>query len=83
MTPRRELSLALTSLLREHLSKSGRYHLQGFGIWTLRVRPSRRIRNPATKALMQLPASLEIRFRACKRLKAKVFRGTTAKPEAA
>ncbi len=63
------LSRALASIVLEQLRESGRYHLPGFGIWTLKTRPSRTIRNPKTKALMTLPATQEIRWHAAKRLK--------------
>lgn len=69
MTPKAELSASLTAILLPHLRASGRYHLPGFGVWTLKTRPARRIRNPVTKLLMWLPASIEVRFHAAKRLR--------------
>lgn len=69
MTPKQLLSRALTDTILRELRESGRYHLPGFGVWTLKTRPRRRIRNPATKELMWLPASREVRFHAAKRLK--------------
>ena len=64
-----EFSRVLRTIVLEGLRETGSFHLHGFGIWTLRVRPARRIRNPATKQLMVIPASPEVRFRASKRLK--------------
>lgn len=63
------LSRALTAIVLRELRESGRYHLPGFGIWTLRTSKARRIRNPITKALMTLPAAVTVRFHAAKRLK--------------
>lgn len=69
MTPKSDLAALLTSLILPSLRKTGRCVLHGFGVFTLRTRPSRRIRNPVTHELMWLPASEEVRFRAAKRLK--------------
>lgn len=63
------LSHSLRALATSELRESGRFHLYGFGVWWLATRPARRIRNPATKELMWLPASVEVRFRAAKRLR--------------
>lgn len=65
MTPKAELSASLTAILLPHLRATGRYHLPGFGIWTLKVTKGRRIRNPVT----WLPASLTVRFHPAKRLR--------------
>lgn len=74
MKPTTRLARALTDTVLRHLLDGGRYHLPGFGIFTLRARPARRIRNPVTKQLMTLPETWEVRFHAAKRLKARVTR---------
>jgi len=75
VNPRTKLSRALADTVLTHLLADGRYHLPGFGIFTLRLRPARRIRNPVTKELMWLNSTPEVRFHAAKRLK----RGVSAR----
>ena len=60
---------AITALILPSLLKFGRVEIRGFGVFWLGTRPRRQVRNPATKALMWLPESVEVRFRAAKRLK--------------
>ena len=79
MTPNAELSAALQAIVMRHLREKGRFHLFGFGTWTLATRSARRIRNPVTKALMMLPASVEVRFSAAKRLKSAAVRALKAR----
>lgn len=81
MSNERHLSDSLLHLVINEVIERGRCHLPGFGVWTLRVRPARRIRHPVSKELVTLPASPELRFRAAKRarlrLDAKLARETS------
>ena len=79
MTPNAELSAALQAVVMRHLREKGRFHLFGFGTWTLATRSARRVRNPVTKELMMLPASVEVRFHAAKRLKSAAVRALKAR----
>ena len=79
MTPNAELSAALQAVVMRHLREKGRFHLFGFGTWTLSTRSARRVRNPVTKELMMLPASVEVRFSAAKRLKSAAVRALKAR----
>lgn len=79
MRPRTQLSRALADTVLTHLLADGRYHLPGFGVFTLRLCPARRIRNPMTKELMWLPSTPEVRFHAAKRLKRGVAARLTAR----
>lgn len=74
MTPHRELADTLIAIILEALRTTGRYHLAGFGVWTLKRSKARRIRNPVTRELMTLPAQDVVRFHAAKKLKAAVRR---------
>lgn len=76
------LGKALGETVMLRLRETGRCHIPGFGVFTLKVRPSRRIRNPSTKALMTIPESLEVRFHAAKRLKG-MARKSSGRPLAA
>ena len=73
-TPLADLSVTLGDLVLEQLLKHGRYHLPGFGVFTLRLRPARRIQHPITRETMWLPSTPEVRFRASKVLKQSVGR---------
>lgn len=60
---------ALPLALRKALATSQRVVLPGVGIFWVSERPARNVRNPATKALMRLPATREVRFRAVKAMR--------------
>ncbi len=45
----------------------GRFEIHGVGVFLVRTRKARTIRNPVTKALMQLPATRTVGFRPTKR----------------
>ncbi len=52
------------------VNRDGRFMWPGFGVWTVRHRKARMIRNPQTGGLMQLPKTVTIGFRTSKELKA-------------
>lgn len=68
-TLRAGLGAMMLEVLLPMLLRDGRVALPGFGAFALRTRPERVVRHPQTKALMTIPASLEVRFHAAKRLK--------------
>lgn len=45
----------------------GRFELLGVGVFLVRTRKARTIRNPITKALMRLPSTRTVGFRPAKR----------------
>lgn len=51
---------------------AGRFAWPGFGVFRRTTRKARRIRNPATHELMQLPGTTSVRFRAAKDFKARL-----------
>lgn len=54
------------------VAASDRFAWPGFGIFYLKSRKARRIRNPVTGGLMRLPRSKGIGFRAAKEVKAQL-----------
>lgn len=52
--------------IRAAVMAGGRVVVPGFGVFVLRRRRARRIRNPATKRLMRLPAVVSVGLRASK-----------------
>ena len=77
MSPSSAVGSTIAALVLPGLLKSGRVHLYGFGVFTLTTRKARRIRNPQTKELMWLPETVDVRFRASKRLKTRLKRETS------
>lgn len=49
------------------LEVSGRFAIPGVGVFTVRTRKARTIRNPVTKELMRLPETKTVHFRPSKR----------------
>lgn len=62
---RKRLRRLLKSLAAAVL-KDGRVAIPGFGVFKCRSRKARQVRNPQTHELMQLPETVEIRFRKAK-----------------
>jgi DNA-binding protein HU-beta len=62
----------LFAKISEAVIRTGRFAYPGFGVWTLRTRKARKIRNPQNNDIMQLKASKTIGFRPAKELKAKL-----------
>jgi len=56
-------------LLTKHLKKGARIRLNGLGILTVRKRPARMGRNPATGEAIKIKASKKVAFRPAKELK--------------
>jgi DNA-binding protein HU-beta len=57
-------------LVAEVTKKKGRFAWPGFGVFSIRTRVARNIRNPQTNGIMRLPASKTLGFSAAKQLKA-------------
>jgi DNA-binding protein HU-beta len=62
------LDYALAEIGKETVS-TGRFSWPGFGVWTLRRRKERTVRNPKTRELMTLGPLVTIGFRPAKELK--------------
>ena len=62
----------LVALLTQHLKKGDRVRMAGFGILTVRKRPARMGRNPATGEAIKIKASKKVAFRPAKELKESV-----------
>lgn len=67
-TAARQVAL-LFRLITEKTLSDGRFAYPGFGVWTRTVRKARQLVNPATKKLMEIPATKTIRWRAAKKVK--------------
>lgn len=59
-------------LIRRHLKKGDKVRIPGLGILTVRKRPARMGRNPATGEAIKIKASKKVAFRAAKELKESV-----------
>lgn len=57
---------ALTSAIRETVAAHGRCRIAGLGVFSLRTRKARRIRNPITGDMMQLQETKTVHFRPSK-----------------
>lgn len=66
-TPR--LMNVLFSRIVDEVRRTGRVHFPGFGVFMLRSRKARRIRNPVTKELQKLKKTWTIGFRAARDVK--------------
>ncbi len=60
---------ATFNVIAEETLHGRRVAIPGFGVFTLRKRKERTIRNPQTNQLMQLPATQTIGFRCSKTIK--------------
>jgi DNA-binding protein HU-beta len=56
-------------LIGRHLKKGDKVRIPGLGILTVRKRPARMGRNPATGEAIKIKASKKVAFRAAKELK--------------
>lgn len=54
------------------LTESPRVAVPGFGVFEVRTHRARRVRNPATRELMELPSLRVVRFRAAGRVQRSV-----------
>jgi len=61
----RALKVAFTAIAEEALH-GRKVVIPGFGVFSLRTRVARRVRNPVTKEMMQIPADRRIGFRCSK-----------------
>lgn len=68
-TAAREAVEATFDLVAEGLAAEGRFAFPGFGTFTVVERAARTGRNPATKAMMEIPARRAAKFRAAPALK--------------
>jgi DNA-binding protein HU-beta len=59
-------------LIGRHLKKGDKVRIPGLGILTVRKRPARMGRNPATGEAIKIKASKKVAFRAAKELKESV-----------
>jgi DNA-binding protein HU-beta len=59
----------MVGMIVKHLKKGDRLRLAGLGILTVRKRPARMGRNPATGEAIKIKASKKVAFRASKDLK--------------
>lgn len=59
---------ATFNVIAEKALHGERVSIPGFGVFYKRTRKSRRIANPQTKELMQLPATVSIGFRTSKQV---------------
>ena len=59
----REVLFVSFALIEGAVKKTGRFEWDSFGVFMLRPRKARIVRNPSTKKLMRLPATLRIGFR--------------------
>lgn len=50
-------------------AKRGRFHWHGFGVFSVRRRKGRRIRNPQTRGLMRLPPSRTLGFKCAREVR--------------
>lgn len=57
------------NVIAEKVMHGGRVAIPGFGVFTLRKRKARTIRNPQTNQLMELPATQTIGFRCSSTIK--------------
>jgi DNA-binding protein HU-beta len=62
----------LVGLIGRHLKKGDKVRIPGLGILTVRKRPARMGRNPATGEAIKIKASKKVAFRAAKELKESV-----------
>ena len=62
----------LDGLIGRHLKKGDKVRIPGLGILTVRKRPARMGRNPATGEAIKIKASKKVAFRAAKELKESV-----------
>lgn len=60
------------ALLFEQLVATGRLDWRGFGTFTVRTYPGRKIHNPATGKTIELPARRSVAFRPSVRLRSKL-----------
>ncbi len=60
---------AFLDAVQDALKKEGKLTLTGFGTFAVEKRQERKGRNPRTGAVIQIPASKVVKFRAGKKLK--------------
>jgi DNA-binding protein HU-beta len=64
-----QLTGAVFSSLRSSIKREGRVSYPGFGVFTVRNRKGRKVRNPATREIMTLKPTKTVGFRPAPALK--------------
>lgn len=73
---------AAIAVLAEELAKVGRFEWRGFGTFTVRTYPARRIHNPATGQTIALPGRKSVTYKPSRKVRAglKVARRSRPRP---
>lgn len=73
---------AAIAVLAGELAKEGRFEWRGFGTFTVRTYPARKIHNPATGKTIALPARKSVTYKPSRKVRAglKGTRGTARHP---
>lgn len=71
---------AVISVLAGELAKEGRFEWRGFGTFTVRTYPARKIHNPATGKTIALPARKSITYKPSRKIRAKLKVARRSRP---